>query len=316
MTWSEAQARTRRRRRSGAAGGAAARRKRYPLPALSASGLNIVAEPQQQGNADPGRPSINNAAMRRLAGRLLRLSVGACATLAACTSINTTQRPPALSTDARLQVAAAADASGDGELAIAMYAAAAASNPSNVALQLRCADALARYGKVAEAHRSLTEQAAANSGQPDLIRALALIDLVSGHPDRAIAGFDQVLAANPGDSRALVDKAVALDLLEQHTAAQTIYSQVLATTPDDVAARNNLAVSMMLEGKTRQALETLAPIQDADASPRLKVNLGILYAATGDGRRSRQMLGDSVSPGDLTALTQALAKSGAQGANP
>jgi hypothetical protein len=28
--------------------------KRYPLPALSASGLNIVAEPQQQGNTNPG----------------------------------------------------------------------------------------------------------------------------------------------------------------------------------------------------------------------------------------------------------------------
>ncbi len=51
-------------------------------------------------------------------------------------------------------------------------------------------------------------------------------------------------------------------------------------------------LSLMLEGRTRQALETLAPMQDADGSPqRLKVNLGILYAATGNAERSRQTAG-------------------------
>ena len=110
---------------------------------------------------------------------------------------------------------------------------------------------------------------------------------------------------------------MALDLQGQHAAAQAIYRQVLATTPNDAAARNNLAVSLMLEGRTRQALETLAPMQDADGSPqRLKVNLGILYAATGDAERSRQLLGDRVSDGDVSALTRALAKSAAQGAKP
>ena len=92
-----------------------------------------------------------------------------------------------------------------------------------------------------------------------------------------------MLAANPADVRALVDKAVALDLQGQHTAAQAIYRQVLATTPDDPATRNDLAMSLMLEGRTAQALETLAPMQNADTAPqRLKINLGILYAATGD----------------------------------
>jgi hypothetical protein len=60
----------------------------------------------------------------------------------------------------------------------------------------------------------------------------------------------------------------------------------------------------MLEGRTRQALETLAPMQDADGSPqRLKVNPGILYAASGNAERSRQLLDGRVSDGDLSALT-------------
>ena len=213
-----------------------------------------------------------------------------------------------------MQVAAAAEASGDKDLAISMYAAAAAGQPSNLDLQLRYADALVRSNKVAQAQQLLTERLRASPHQERLIRALAQIDLITGQAAQAIVKFDQLLAANPGDVGALVDKAVALDLQGQHAAAQAIYRQVLATAPNDAAARNNLAISMMLEGRTRQALETLAPMQDADTSPpRLKVNLGILYAATGNVERSRELLGDRVSERDLSALTRALASSAEEG---
>jgi Flp pilus assembly protein TadD len=251
--------------------------------------------------------------MRLLAEWFLRLSIVACVGLSACASINA-QRQSVLTTEARLQVAEAADASGDSDLAVSMYTAAAAGEPSNTPLQLRCADALARNGKVAQARQMLTERLRSNPSQPDLIRALALIDLVAGQPAQAIAGLDQVLASNPGDVRALVDKGVALDLQRQHAAAQAIYRQVLATTPDDAATRNDLAVSLMMEGQTRQALETLGPMQDADNSPpRLRVNLGILYAATGDAERSRQLLGNRISDSELSVLTRALASSTAEG---
>lgn len=244
---------------------------------------------------------------------LLRLAVGACCTLGACTSIDA-QHQPTMSADARLQIAEAAEQSGDSKLAISMYTAAAASNPANANLQLRCADALARAGRIDEARTLLAERLRARPGQPDLTRALALIDLVAGQPAQAIAELDQILTASPDDVRALVDKAVALDLQGQHATAQAIYQHVLATAPNDAVVRNDLAVSLMLEGQTRRALETLAPMQDADDSPqRLRTNLGILYAATGNLERSRQLLGDRVSDGDLSALTRALAVPAAEG---
>jgi Flp pilus assembly protein TadD len=213
-----------------------------------------------------------------------------------------------MSSSARLQVAAAADAAGDSDLAISMYAAAAAAEPANVELQMRAADALVRSGKITDARRLLTDGLQGNHDQPDLIRALALVDLVSGQLAQAIAGFDQLLAASPGDARVLVDKAVALDLQGRHQLAQALYQQVLAMAPNDAAARNDLAVSMMLEGRIHQALETLAPMQNVDAAPpRLKVNLGLLYAASGDAGRSQQLLGNRLSDGNLAALTKALA---------
>ena len=240
--------------------------------------------------------------------QLVALAVAACGALTACAS-NDPRRQPKMSSEARLQVGEAADAAGNTDLAIAMYTAAAQSDPANIALQLRCADALARSGKIGEARQFLAERLSKRSGQPDLLRALALVDLVAGQPDQAIAGFNKVLAINPSDVATRVDMAVALDLQGQHTAAQEIYRQVLAATPNDPATRNDLAVSMMLEGRTRQALETLAPLEDsATAAPRLKVNLGILYAATGDSERSRQLLGDRASDTELLALTRALAR--------
>ena len=142
--------------------------------------------------------------MRPFPRSFLPLSVAAYGALTACTSIHDQHRST-LTTEARLQVAEAADASGDSDLAISMYIAAAANNPANIELQLRCADALARSGKVAQARQILTESLRANHGQIDLIRALAVIDLVAGQPVQAIAEFDQVLAANPGDSRARAD---------------------------------------------------------------------------------------------------------------
>jgi len=251
--------------------------------------------------------------MRFSPGLSVRLSVAACCALSACTS--GAARPDAnLSADARLHVAEAADAAGDADLAISMYTAAAASDPSNVTTQLRCADALARNGKIDQARQILTDRLSTSRGQPDLIRARALIDLVAGQPADAIAGFNEVLAARPGDVRTLVDKAVALDLQKRHADAQVIYRQVLAATPDDSATRNNLAVSMMLEGRTREALDTLAPLSGVEAAqPRLKTNLGILYAATGDSQRSRELLGDRVSDSDLLALTRAMGSPGASG---
>ena len=236
----------------------------------------------------------------------LLLPVAVCAALSACAMVDS-RRQPTLTTQARLQVAAAADASGNNDLAISMYTEAAANEPGNVELQLRCADALTRAGKIDEARQLLSARLRTNPRQPELMRALALVDLVAGQPTQAIERFDQLLAADPRDVRALVDKAVALDLQGRHAAAQAIYQQVLTTSPDNAAARNNLAVSLMLEGRTRQALETLAPMQDADGSPpRLKVNLGLLYAVTGDSEQSRRLLGDRLSDGDLAAWTRAL----------
>jgi Flp pilus assembly protein TadD len=219
-------------------------------------------------------------------------------------------RQPELTADARLRVAEAADQSGDRDLAVAMYSSASAQTPSDVALQLRCAEGLARNGKVDMAQGLLSDRLRDNSQQPDLLRALGVIDVVAGRPEQAIVQLDKALAVRPQDLRALVDKGVALDLSQQHAAAQMIYKQALALSPDDPVIRNDMALSLMLDGRVREAKELLASVKDAArSSERLRTNLGILYAANGDTEEARRLLGDRMSAEALSTLTRAIPNS-------
>jgi Flp pilus assembly protein TadD len=237
------------------------------------------------------------------------LAAGACCLLAACES---DKPPPAtsLNPDTRVQVAEAAEAAGERDLALSMYITAAESAPGDIKLQLRCVQALTQAGKITQARDLLTSRLKAMPEEVELTRALGLLNLVSGEPAQAAIQLDKVLAKNPDDVRARVDKAVALDLQRRHAEAQGIYRQVLQASPNDPVVRNNLALSLMLDGKIREAQEQLASVKDLDASPeRLKVNLGIIYAATGDLDKSRQLLGGRISDSELARLTQAITTS-------
>ncbi|HET7883589.1 MAG TPA: tetratricopeptide repeat protein, partial [Acetobacteraceae bacterium] len=165
----------------------------------------------------------------RFGALAVAVAIAACLGLTACAGAGPHKT---MTTEGRLQVAAEAEASGNTQLAVSMYTEAAERDPGNVELQLRCADALARSGRISQARRLLTERLRTSAGNLELVRALALVDLVAGDSAQAIAGLDRLLAADPGDERALVDKAVALDLQGQHAAAQAIYRQVLAQSPD------------------------------------------------------------------------------------
>jgi Flp pilus assembly protein TadD len=231
-----------------------------------------------------------------------------CAALAACSSQQ--HHPGDLTADARLRIAQAAEAGGDSDLAAAMYGAAATTGGSNPALQLKVATGLARNGKIALAEEALRKGLRANPGQPDLLRALGLVHVAGGKPDQAIAELDQVLSVRPRDVPAMVDKAVALDMTHHHVEAQLLYRQALAVAPDDPDVHNDLALSLMLEGRLAEATAELVPLKDAETtSGRLRNNLGVIYAAAGNPDEAQRLLGDDISPEALQILTQAIPKS-------
>jgi len=89
--------------------------------------------------------------------------------------------------------------------------------------------------------------------QPDDVNAavpLARALLARNSADEALEVLDKVLLAVPGDLRALNAKGVALDQQGRHEEAQALYGQGLAIEPANSMLRNNLKLSLALEGKT------------------------------------------------------------------
>jgi Flp pilus assembly protein TadD len=110
---------------------------------------------------------------RKLVSNLLAL--GLCCGLLACASGNQGGEtgPSAMSAETRLNVAQAAEAAGDQDLALSMYVTAATNAPTDAPLQLRAADALARHGQYAQAQQLLHAALAKSPKQRDLMRGRA-----------------------------------------------------------------------------------------------------------------------------------------------
>jgi Flp pilus assembly protein TadD len=212
----------------------------------------------------------------------------------------------------RLRVADAAEASGDRELALSMYQAAADGAPNDAAPQLRCATGLARNGKPGAAKELLASRLAAHPYDSDLLRGLAAIYMVSGLPSPVISKLNEALVARPDDASARLGKAVAFDMQGLHADVQRLYHQMLARTPGDAVINNDLAVSLMIEGRTREAQAVLAPFPDSDAVPeQLRINLGLIFAANGNADDARRLLGDRYGEADVQTLTRIMASTGA-----
>ena len=231
----------------------------------------------------------------------------ACLWLLAGCSPQPAEQQHGLNADSRLRVAEAAEASGDRQTALSMYAAAANDAPGDTSTQLRSAEGLARNGGLADASALLARRLKATPHDANLLGALGALQIMAGEPGKAVATLSDVLATRPTDMKALVNKAVALDILRKHDAAQGLYRQALVLTPGDVTVSNDLALSLMLSGRREEARQILAPFRTASNLPeRVTTNLGILDAASGHPAEARQALGSRIGSGDLASLTQAI----------
>jgi Flp pilus assembly protein TadD len=89
-----------------------------------------------------------------------------------------------------------------------------------------------------------------------------------------------------------------LDSLGRHAEAQASYRAVLETSPRQVSARNNLALSLAVTGQFDEAVALLTPlVRSSAATPRIRENLALVYGLMGDADRaamlSRSDLDDS-----------------------
>ena len=216
-----------------------------------------------------------------------------------------------MNAEARLRVAEAAERSGDHELAVSMYAVAAGDAAHDDAVLLRSVEGLSRGGRLEEAAALLKRRLREGGRSLEVLQTLGSILVLEGQAPQAEAMFGEVLAARPRDVRALTNKAIALDLQRRHAEAQTLYHVALGQAPGDPIISNDLALSLLLSGRVAEARQVLRPFQDSEQLPeRVRINLGILEAAGGNGIEAQRLLAGSVTPTDLAMLTHAIATVG------
>ena len=198
---------------------------------------------------------------------------------------------------ALLRIGDAAASSGDMASATSFYRRATELRPGNADAALSYARSLASSGHADDAITAL-QTAHAQAGGNDRLRVAAALGklLVLEHrPTEAVAVFREALTDGPATSGLLIGLGVALDASRDFPAAQAAYRQAISLEPNSVAAHNNLALSIALQGDTAQALALLHSLRDhvaetggpASSLETVDGNLALVYAMRGNMQQAR-----------------------------
>lgn len=183
---------------------------------------------------------------------------------------------------ARLRIAAVAEASGQPDVALSMYSAAAAGAPRRGDIQALYSAALARNGDLPAAEEVIGHALALQPEDTALLSQSARNRLAIGDAESALRLFDRVLAKTPRDARVLSGKGVALDLAGRGAEARASHLVAHALAPEDVVVTNNLAMSLLLSGNSGEAIALLEPLAQGRSAPRrVRNNLVLARAAAG-----------------------------------
>ncbi len=215
-----------------------------------------------------------------------------------------------------LNVADAAIAGGDPNMALSVTQAILASDPDNVdalihegnayyALQ-RCPAADAAY------ELALHYDTKATDAETGLGRCLLKTD-----PRVAELAFIQAIADDPNNADAENDLGVARDLQGNFAGAVEPYSRALLADPSMTAAEVNLGLSLALSGHGPEALQYLGPLATAPgATAKIREDYAAALLASGRSAEARQVLGIDLPPDQvrkaMSGFSEVIAQNGAK----
>jgi Flp pilus assembly protein TadD len=213
-----------------------------------------------------------------------------------------------------LNVADAAIADGDPNMALSVTQAILSGAPDNVdalihegnayyALQ-RCPAADAAY------QLALHYDPKASQAETGLGRCLLKID-----PHAAELAFTQAIADNPDNADALNDLGIARDLQGNFAGAVEPYSRALLADPSMTAAEVNLGLSLALSGHGPEALQYLGPLATGQgATPKIREDYAAALLAAGRSAEARRVLSIDLPPDQVQSAMRGFSEVIAQSA--
>jgi Flp pilus assembly protein TadD len=189
-----------------------------------------------------------------------------------------------------LRLARATRSAGDLNSAANLYRDVLSRDPGNPEIAIELADVLIDSGLAEQAVdllKGINADPASAKGSGDIFvgieRGMGRAYLAMQKPDAALEHFIKARDRNPQEPRSLVDCGVALDLLRRHAEAQDSYRAAIRVAPHEMAARNDLALSLALTQHYDAALEIILPVARlASATPQMRQNLALIYGLKGD----------------------------------
>lgn len=205
------------------------------------------------------------------------------------------------------RIAEASARSGDRTAAAAFYGRAAALAPNRPDYAIGQARALSEEGQVGVAIGVLQDARRNNPDSEVVAGTLGKLLVVSHRPADAVEVFRQTLARRPRSPLLLVGLGVALDAEGLGSAAQAAYRQALAIDPGSIAAANDLALSMALDGQLDAAVADLRSLRARVAAEggseaslaTIDGNLALVYGMRGDMTDAAQSASRAASPAEL-----------------
>ena len=249
--------------------------------------------------------------------RCSALLAAVLAVTSACSARNGEAELRTPDTASRLHIAETAAAAGQNDIALSMYVAAAAANPSDVQVQARLADMLIRVGKPDVAAETLTRALAARPSDPTLLRWLGNLRLEQGFTEAALQIYDGLVTRKPDDVAALNGKAVALDLLGRHQGGAADLSSRTVDRTRATCRRQIISPSRSSSTTSLQPPRTSWPrLRISQTYPTRAINNFSIAQAAAGSIVAETSTTSTLSAEDLRTLSTALNQAGDPGPAP
>jgi Flp pilus assembly protein TadD len=203
--------------------------------------------------------------------------------------------PPPAPSQALLREAAALDARGAWQEAIAAWSRIVATSPDFLPAQLGLAQAQIRAGRALDAVHALERIGARAPKAAPVWLALAAARAMLGRHDDAITAAERAVAAAPAHPSAHLGLGDVLRQAGRVDGASAAYARALDLAPDNADALNKLAALIRKPSHRARARALLdRALAIAPRHPYARVNAGTLAAITGEFERGERLLRDAL----------------------
>lgn len=199
------------------------------------------------------------------------------------------------------QVAEAAWSVGEYEEAARLFERAAERDPKSVNALIGLGKSYSELGQFSRASNALLSAAALRPRNAEIQGEMGRLALYQGDAEAALTNYQSALKIDGRNLRALTGFAVSLDYLSRHDEAQVIYKRALAAYPTNFPLMSNNALSMVIAGDRSAGIKILEElVMDYQNGEAARANLAIAYVLDGRKKDAEAILAGIFSKDEIS----------------